>query len=155
MTEPGVWAVGYLLYTTIPKAVSGAPGRYTPYSLFSRVASPIRRGLWGEFSSWRISILDGNRLPHRGQSCALSTPARVDLRVDRLPDSNGLAVVTRQLLRQIRMTSLALILPGLSWIALHRYLNIAPSEVMTQGVSPARMALDGTTVLEVIRPLAI
>ena len=26
------------------------------------------------------SILDGNRLPHRGQSCGLSTPARVDLR---------------------------------------------------------------------------
>ncbi len=26
------------------------------------------------------SILDGNRLPHRGQFCGLSTPARVDLR---------------------------------------------------------------------------
>jgi len=26
------------------------------------------------------SILDGNRWPHWGQSCGLSTPARVDLR---------------------------------------------------------------------------
>jgi hypothetical protein len=35
---------------------SSAPGTYTPYSLFSDVAPPIRQDLWREFSSWQIPL---------------------------------------------------------------------------------------------------
>ena len=35
---------------------SSAPGTYTPYRLFSDAASPIRQGLWREFSSWQILL---------------------------------------------------------------------------------------------------
>ena len=46
------------LESRVPHKVrcSSAPGTYTPYSLFSDVASPIRQGLWHEFSSWQILL---------------------------------------------------------------------------------------------------
>ena len=47
---------------------SSGPGRYTPYSLISDAASPIRLGPWREFSSWQILLFLTGTAGHIGGS---------------------------------------------------------------------------------------
>ena len=77
-----------------------APGKYTPYCLFSGAAFSIRRGLWREFSSWLILLLWTGTAYRIEDSFADSAHRPESIcGVDRPTDSNRLAVLARQPLR--------------------------------------------------------
>jgi hypothetical protein len=65
---------------------------HTLWLIFERSFSHPSGSLARVFLIADSSVLDGNRLPHWGQPCGLSTPARVDLRggpTDRLEPACG------------------------------------------------------------------
>jgi len=72
------------------------------------------------------SILDGNRWPHWGQFCGLTTPARVDLRggpPERLEPACGCNSSAHSI---NSYDTAGLILP---WFILHRALGLSPGSV--------------------------
>ncbi len=72
------------------------------------------------------SILDGNRWPHWGQFCGLTTPARVDLRggpPERLEPACGCNSSARSI---NSYDTAGLILP---WFILYRALGLSPGSV--------------------------
>ena len=81
------------------------------------------------------SILDGNRWPHWGQFCGLSTPARVDLRggpPERLEPACGCNSSARSI---NSYDTAGLILP---WFILYRPLGLSPGSV-TGHVRPSNL----------------
>src|SRR5882762_5162232 len=78
------WLVGFPdKFVPVPNTchvLVGSRQVHTLWLIFERSFSHPS-GSWARvFLIADSSILDGNRLPHRGQPCGLSTPARVDLR---------------------------------------------------------------------------